>query len=329
MQQLKLLCARLSPDLTEPGGLAAFQRCLTTHDPLGEIRRNNNIGDVAADRPNAAPPAGLGGNSRRLVAEGVERFRQIEGGSLYVIDQAANLWRQTGGAEGKRLYEGVADFSVVDGQLFVQGTDGTLWRAKLDGSERTKIDGTVAAFQPINAGLIYVLGTDGRLWRENGDFTHRVEVDRAVRDFQAIDAVQVLVLGVDQQLWREAGAAPARTLVASETVAFQYIPNGDTTHVLTSNGVLWRKAGNEAPQKVDEAVAAFRAIDARLAYVLGRDGRLWRAAGGRDQATLVDRDVLVTSGKGAIQVLDADHLLLLDTQHKLWAETMAEKEATR
>jgi hypothetical protein len=76
-RQLRLLCARLSGDLTEPGGVAAFRRCLTTHDPLGEIRRDNNVGGgaaPAADRPDARPPKGFGGDSRRSLAKGVQRF---------------------------------------------------------------------------------------------------------------------------------------------------------------------------------------------------------------------------------------------------------------
>src|SRR5580693_8086948 len=43
-RQLRLLCAQLSGDLTDPGGMAAFRRCLTAHDPANEIRRDNNIG---------------------------------------------------------------------------------------------------------------------------------------------------------------------------------------------------------------------------------------------------------------------------------------------
>jgi hypothetical protein len=46
-KQLRLLCAQLSGDLTEPGGMAAFQRCLTTHNPTEEIRRDNNVGSAA------------------------------------------------------------------------------------------------------------------------------------------------------------------------------------------------------------------------------------------------------------------------------------------
>ncbi len=51
MKQLRLLCAQLSGDLTDPGGIAKFRRCLTTKDPLNEIRRDNNI---AGSRPAAA-----------------------------------------------------------------------------------------------------------------------------------------------------------------------------------------------------------------------------------------------------------------------------------
>ncbi len=326
LQQLRLLCTRLSGDLTDPGGMAAFQRCLDTNDPLGEIRRNNNIGRAPLDRPDAAPPAGFGRNSRRLVAEGIDRFQQVQGGLVYVVDRTGKLWRAAvDGKDARLIDQNVATFKVIDRQLFVQSSDGTLSRTTLDGAERTRIDQGVSAFQPINTGLIYVLGTDGRLWRENGDFSHRTEVDRGVRDFQAIDATGVFVLGVDQQLWRESGTMQSRTLVASKITAFQFISNGDTVYVQTSDGTLWRKTGNDSPQQVESAVAAFQALDLHLAYVLGTDGRLWREPGGRDRAVLVDRDVLVTLGKAAIQVTAPGHVFLLDSQHRLWAESMPDR----
>jgi hypothetical protein len=46
--QLRLLCARLSEDLTEPGGMAQFRRCLT-HPPVAAIRQN-------AQRPHVRLP---------------------------------------------------------------------------------------------------------------------------------------------------------------------------------------------------------------------------------------------------------------------------------
>ncbi len=320
-KQLRLLCAQLSGDLTDPGGIAAFRRCLT-QDPLGEIRRNNNIAAEPADRPNAAPPAGHGRNTRRSQADGVHRFQAAEG-SLFVLDKDGNLWRWTIGTKDARMVEQtVAAFQVIDGHQFVQRTDGTLWRAKLDGGAPTRIDKAVAGFQAINAGLVYVLGTDGTLWRESGDAGKRAEVDHTVTAFQAVDASLVFVLAADQQLWRETGTAQSRTLVARQTAAFQYIPDGDTTFVQALDATLWRQGADGKPVQVDSSVAAFQAVDVHLAYVLGKDGRLWQERGGRDQAVLVDRDVLATLGRTAFQATDATHIYLIGNDYKLWAETM-------
>jgi hypothetical protein len=323
MKQLKLLCMQLSGDLTDPGGIAAFRRCMTTHDPLGEIRRDNNIAEPP-DRPDAAPPAGFGAHTRYHVANGIQRFQVAEANIIYVLDQTGKLWRATMDGKDARLVDrDVATFQISDGHVFAQSADGTLSRAKPDGSEKSRIDGTVAAFNAINAALIYVLGTDHRLWRELGDAGKRTEVDRSVKDFQAVDGSVVYVLGADGQLWREVGNAQSRAFVAKQVVAFQYLPVGnDTTYVQTADGVLWRKKGNDEPVRVDQEVAAFEAIDAQLVYVLGNDGRLWRETGGRDQAVLVDRDVLVGAGKAAFQAPDPAHVYLLGSDHKLWAETM-------
>ncbi len=320
-KQLRLLCAQLSGDLTDPGGMAAFRRCLT-RDPIDEIRRDNQIAAAAADRPKAVPPAGYGGNSRQFLGDGINRFLAAEG-LLYAVTNDAKLWRWTIGTKDARVFDqDVAAFQVVDAHLFVQSTDGTLSRAKRDGSEKTRIDQAVAAFQAINAGLIYVLGTDGKLWREIGDAGKRTEVDRTVKAFQAVDASLVFVLGADQKLWRDVGTMQSRTLVASQIIAFQHIPDGDTTYVQTTDATLWRKGGNDKPDEVDKSVAAFQAVDMHLAYVLGKDGRLWQELGNRDQAVLVDSNVLVDLGQYAFQALDAQHVFVLGYGHKLWAETM-------
>jgi len=322
MKQLRLLCAQLSGDLTEPGGIAAFRRCLTTKNPLDEIRRDNNIA-VPADRPNAAPPEGFGRNGRFHVADDIVRFQAAGTNLLYVLNSAGKLWRGTiDGKDAHLIDEKVDGFQFVDGHLFVRGADGTLWRLKPDGSERSRIDQSVAAFQPIDARLIYVLGADHTLWRETGDPGQRNEVDRTVKDFQAIDAHLVYVLGGDSRLWRETGSAQSRALVAKDIAAFQYFPVGDTIYVLTADALLWRKKGDGKPEQVDQSVAAFQAMDAQMAFVLGKDGRLWREIGGRSRAVLVDRDVLVSAGKAAFHADEPGHVYLLGSDHKLWRETL-------
>jgi hypothetical protein len=93
--------------------------------------------------------------------------------------------------------------------------------------------------------------------------------------------------------------------------------------VLAQDGTLWRQSGDNAkPEQIDRGVAAFQAVDLHLAYVLSRDGRLWQELGNRDQAVLVDGDVLVTAGRAAFQATDAQHIYVLGNDHKLWAETM-------
>jgi hypothetical protein len=312
-RQQRLLCALLGGDLADPGGLAEFRRCLSAVPA---------VGSGPPDPAQAVPPAGFGGNSRQPVGDGVKRFLAAEG-LLYAVSDDARLWRRSASTNDPRLIdEDVAALQIVDGHLFVQSADGTLSRAKLDGSGKTRIDAAVAAFQPVNAGLIYVLGTDGILWREIGDAGNRTEVDRTVKAFQAVDASLVFVLGADQKLWREVGTMRSRSLIASQVIGFQYIPDGDTTYVQTGDATLWRKSGNEKPEEVDTRVAAFQAIDMHLVYVLGADGRLWQEIGGRSQAALVDRDVLVTSGRAAFQATDPSHIYLLGSDHKLWAESM-------
>jgi|SRR5580658_4377066 hypothetical protein len=38
--RLRLLCAQISGDLTEPGGVMQFRRCLNARDPVAAMRRN-------------------------------------------------------------------------------------------------------------------------------------------------------------------------------------------------------------------------------------------------------------------------------------------------
>jgi hypothetical protein len=327
-RQLRLLCAQLSGDLTDPGGMAAFRRCLTTHDPLGEIRRDNNIGGgapaVVADRPGARPPKGFGRDSRRSLADGVQRFATHDGRLFYAIDKDGKLWRWDSATKDARVVDtNVAGFEVVDdAHLLVLGADARLWQEAGIVAGRTLIDEQVAAFQPIGA-VVFVRGNDSKLWRETGNASNRTLVDQQVAAFQAIDTSRVYVEGNDGKLWRENGDARDRTEVAGTVAAFQYVPDGDTIYVLGRDGSLWRQAGGSGkPELVDRSIAAFQAVDMHLAYVLAGDGRLWQELGNRDQSVLVDSGVLSTAGRAAFLATDAQHLYVLGNDHKLWAETM-------
>jgi alpha-tubulin suppressor-like RCC1 family protein len=336
MRQLRLLCVQLSGDLTDPGGIAAFRRCLTTHNPIGEIKRDNNLGGgggagrgggggaVATDRPGANPPKGFGRDTRRNLASGVWRFETRDGEVVYAIDKDSKLWRGIPSTkEAQVVSEKAADLALVDdAHLLMLDTDGRLWRIGIDGSDRTKIDETVDSFQLVN-GVIYVRGTDGKLWRETGDSSNRALVDQQVIAFQATDGNVIYVLGNDGKLWRETGDSSNRTMIASTIVAFQFVPRDDTTYVLGRDGILWSEQGeNGKPAQVDHNVAAFQAMGQHVICVLGTDGRLWRELGSRDHAVLVDRGLMVTAGRAAFDASDPQHIFVLGADHQLWAETM-------
>ncbi|HTD29364.1 MAG TPA: hypothetical protein VK660_08260, partial [Xanthomonadaceae bacterium] len=161
-KQLRILCAQLSGDLTDPGGMAAFKRCLTAKDPVNEIRRDNNIGHVpqagnrlsanltgghppSTDRPKAVPPTGFGRNSRKSLAEGVDQFQSVDGKVFYVIDKGTKLWRWTAGTKDAHVVEqGVAAFTATANSVFVEDSRGGLWREGDGPNARVLVDRGVA-----------------------------------------------------------------------------------------------------------------------------------------------------------------------------------------
>jgi hypothetical protein len=338
----RLMCAILGGDLTEPGEVAAFRRCLTTHDPRGEMIRQNFprrggridnplaglvpgsgvplTGDAAA----APPPRGFGRNTRKAVAQAITRFQTLDGKVMYIIATDGRLWRSTlGSNDARALDHGVAAFRLTrDGHLYELTSSGDLWRENADGSGRALVDQAVGDFAALDGRIVYVRGTDGRLWRETGDMHNRTVVDGPAAAFQPVDGTVVFVLGTDHRLWRETGDLHNRKLVASAVAAFQYLPDGDTTYVLTAGRQLWRENGAAKAELVDSNVAGFHAVDMHLAYVLATDGQLWRELGNRAQAVAVDHGLMVGLGSDAFQALDASHVLLIDRQNRLWAETM-------
>jgi hypothetical protein len=328
MRQLRLLCAQLSGDLTDPGGIAAFRHCLSSQDPLSEIRRDNQLGGnapaAAVDHPGANPPKGFGHDGQSLLADGVMRFATQDGKLFYAIDKDAKLWRWNATTKDSHMVDEqvAAVESIDDGHVMVLDNGGRLWLETGAPATRAPIDQNVVSFQSVGV-LVYVHGRDGKLWRETGNADSRALVDQQVASFHAVDSSFIFVLGNDGKLWRERGDARDRTEVANTVAAFQYLPDGDTTYVLARDGTLWRQEGDRGKsEQVDHGVTAFQALDTHVAYVLSGDGRLWQELGNRDRSVLVDSSVLAATGRAAFQAIDPQHVYLLSVDHKLWAETM-------
>jgi hypothetical protein len=316
-KQLRLLCAQLSGDLTEPGGLAAFKRCLT-QDPLSAMKQN--AFGVRPAGPPPAPPKGFGRDSRQLIANAVAKFQAVDK-MLYVLATDGKLWRATiSGRDGKVVETNVASFHALDATTFYAvDPNGKLRRGTGDVASRHWVDDEVSAFQPIDATSVYVLGRDAKLWRETGDMHNRVLVDTDVAAFQAIDAVTVFVRSKDGKVWRDKGTKADRTLIASNVIDFRATSDG--IYVLVSDNALWHQSGDKQEQ-ISAGVRAFEPADAHNVYVLAPDGKLWRGQNMTAPGELVDMDLLAATDARPFQAIDAEHVYVLGNDHSLWAETM-------
>jgi hypothetical protein len=336
-KQLRLLCAQISGDLTEPGGIAAFRRCLTAHDPTAAMKENafpggarggtaqnplQNLvpGAMPQDRVGAAPPRGYGRDGRKQISASIAQLDALNDSLLFAVGTDGKLYRYV--TATKQATVVTADAAQVallaDGAIMVLGSDGTLWRMNPDGSARTAVGHGVAGFQSVDASTLYVLGRDQILTRFiNG---RPALVDKTVAAFQAADAGSIAVLGTDGKLWNETGDFTHRTLLARQVAAFQIFPGG--LYLLATDRTLWRRNDAQSPEQIDHDISAFRAVDMTLVYVVGTDGRLWQERGDRAHAVLVDTGMAVDGPHAAIHVIDPQHLYLIDAQHQLWAEVM-------
>ena len=317
-KQLRLLCVQLSGDLTEPGGIAAFRRCLA-RDPVSAMKQNAFPGGGGIV---LLPPAGYGRNTRRAIAGAVTKFQVVNGNVVYALITDGKLWRDTIGAKDAHVIDpSVKSFQVVDGAVYALGPDAKLWREDTDGKSRQWVDSAVASFQALDRNVVYVLGTDSKLWRETGDMKNRTSVDFPIASFEAVAGNLVYAATPDGTLWAENGGRAHRTRIASKLGSFRVA--GDSIYVLTSpDAVLWRMTAGKTPEQVDSDVGAFAAMDGNVAYVLTKDGRLWREPADTRHKELIDEDVQHDGGAAAIQIEDNRNLFVLDRGHALWRETM-------
>lgn len=319
-KQLRLLCARLSGDFASPSGIIAFRRCLN-QNPLSAMRRNvfgARAGDGASGKPAPPPqpPKGFGRDSRVELASAVSHFQAVEG-FLYVQTTDGKLWRQTAGTkDGKVVLDSVASFRAVDGTtVYARDPLGRLWRVS-GVNARQQVETDVAAFQPLDAESVVVLGQDGRLWRISGG--DKTQLDGEVASFQAIDATTTYIKSRDGKLWRRNGSE--RSLISADAADFRI--EGETAYVLTTGSELWRKTGTDKPVKVSGNVRAFQPAGPRWIYVQIKAGSLWLGEGPDKPHAFVDSDLLDDAGVPSFQVIDAEHVYVLGADRKLWAETM-------
>jgi len=225
-------------------------------------------------------------------------------------------------------------FQTLDGYLhiFALGTNGNLWLEQPPVGTaplpRQQVDGDVFTFQALDNETVLVLGTDGSLWLEHAPFGNvppkREQVDGSVQAFQALDERLVFVQGLDGKLWRENGpfgqVPPPRVQVDGNVKGFAVV---DENHVfvLGTDGKLWLEQGPfgtvpPARQLVATDVRDFLALAVPdWVWVLDNEANLCLYSspfGSNPQQ--IDGNVL------AFQPLDIDHVVVLDTDGKLWLE---------
>jgi hypothetical protein len=165
------------------------------------------------------------------------------------------------------------------------GSDDTRSTASAAGiSSQTWVDGNVQSFKPLGRGsnVVYVQGTDGNLWREVGTMSNRTWVDGNVRAYQPMDGTVIYVLGTDGKLWREVGSMSTRTFVASGVSGFEVSTDGtEYVYYVDANSTLWLVEGGKPPKLLAYTVRGFQwtpaaGIESPALYVLRSDGNLWR-----------------------------------------------------
>jgi hypothetical protein len=138
------------------------------------------------------------------VDDQVAAFQAIDANTVFVQSTDGKLWRETGDMRTRKLAaSAVKAFQYVpDGDtLYVLTSSGQLWRQA--GGKAQEVDHDVAAFHAADMNLVYVQGTDGRLWKILGTRDQAVLIDRDVLSFAAPDAAHVFVLTADHKLWTE------------------------------------------------------------------------------------------------------------------------------
>jgi hypothetical protein len=146
------------------------------------------------------------GGSVTTVDGNVLDFAPIDATDVYVLGTDRNLWLEYPGTNKARLLidGNVQTFAPSSGLVYVMGTDRKLWlETPGQGHGPNPVDANVGSFAPVDSSFVFVDGSDGRIWREHGDYTHRDFVDADPQSFQPYGRTTLFVLGNDGYLWAE------------------------------------------------------------------------------------------------------------------------------
>jgi hypothetical protein len=239
------------------------------------------------------------------VAGTIQRRLQVDGSVSQVFDQVggSRIWRPA--------------FQPLSAEaIYVLGSDGNLWFETApqgaNGAQwgdvastiatRQQVDGSVQAFQVMDAQTLFVLGNDGNLWFETapdwggawgnvaGTIANRLQVDGDVMQFWATGLGTVFVLGNDLNLWLETG------------------PWGDVGSTIQFRVQIDANANDLQP------------LDENTVFVLGHDGNLWLEVGRPfiDVAHTIAARSFVASNVLVFGALTAGQLYYVDGDSNLW-----------
>ncbi len=219
-----------------------------------------------------------------------------------------------GASTRQAIGAGIERFQIVQGKV-AYGLDGAgrLWRFVLGGKDSTMVATSIDKFYAADAGPLFLLEKDGTLWRAAEDGSNRAFLDHEVSEFQPSGDV-IYLLGFDKRLWRLHAGGKTRDPVDEAAAAFEAV-DASVVFVLGPDGTLWREAGDfHSRTKVGQPISAFDYVaDGDATYVLTPNHILWRKRGA-EAPVQVDHDVT------AFHAVDANLVYVLATDGRLWQE---------
>ena len=294
----------------------------------------------------------------------VQGFALGANGYLYVQGTDGKLWHERSGSD-RVLMTGnakslvtetngklsinyaptVSSRATLDGNSYILGIDGVLWKSFNGQSTRQWVDSNVQLFETDAGNAILVLGNDGNLWRESifWQQSGRTRVDGNVLSFSNSSDGNFYVLGTDKNLWRIKNGETEATRSWVDGNVLGFAPDGNGfLYVQGTDGNLWHeRSASDRVLVTSNAQALVTVVNGKLSissfaptamsetasdgtrYILGTDGMLWKCGNDPSTRLWVDSNVrsFATSSAGTLYVLGTDR--------NLWRESIGWQQSGR